>query len=146
MLGGHSRGDRRGRGLWAWVSLAVLATLLLCVALGLTRIGPRPFVTQAQIEQQGTRDALSRGIGRVQRIDAYSTTLGHLRPNLNCPFTEQLGRALRVAARIDTYNACDLTTRLWVVELWGEYPLWVVEPVRMLYTAAGDFIRSEGGP
>jgi hypothetical protein len=146
MRSGQSQRGRRSSGLLAWVSLAALAGLLFCVALALTRTGPRPIAPRSQVEQRGIQDVLSRGVGPVERVNVYSATLGQLRPSAPCGLPENISRSLLVAARFDTYNPCDPGTRLWVVEVWAEYPPWVFEPVRMLYTAAGDFIRSEGGP
>jgi hypothetical protein len=145
-MNGQQPPDRRGSAL-AWAVLAVLGLLMLCVGLVATRARPRPFMTQSQIEQQGLQDGRVRGIGTVQQVTAHSTTLGRLRPNLRCGYAELAYRTLLVAARIDSYNPCDPSTRLWVVELRGNFATtWSAQPVRFFYTAAGEYIRTEGGP
>lgn len=146
MVSSESLPNRRGSGLAAWASLLGLSGLVLCGTLVLARAGPRPAVAQTQIERRGLQDALSRGAGPVERLSVYGTTLGRLRPLVPCSLIENLTQAVLLAARFVPYNPCDPATRVWVVEVWGEYPTWVIEPVRMLYTASGDFIRSEGGP
>ncbi len=139
--------SRQGTALWTWLALAAAGLILLAVGIVLGGARPRPFASRAQIEQQGLNDARVRGIGTVQQINAHSTTLGRLRPNLHCAFVEQLYRTLLVTARLDTYNPCDPATRLWVVELRGSFATtWSAQPVRFFYTAAGDYIRTEGGP
>ena len=138
--------QRQSSGLRAWVALAGLGWLLLCVALVASRTGPRPVVTRQAMEQRGLQDASARGMSRVEKIIVYSMTQGQLRPNQTCPWLESVGRSLRVMARLDLYNPCDAATPLWVVDLWGDYPPWVDEPARMIYTASGDYIRSESGP
>ena len=85
-------------------------------------------------------------MSRLEKIAVYGATLGQLRPNTACAWLETVGRSLLVAARVDTYNPCDAATRVWVVDLWGDYPPWVAEPARMIYTISGDYIRSDSGP
>ena len=128
------------------MALAALGGLMLCATLVFSRSGPRRPISQQAMEQRGIADASARGMSRVEKINVYSTTLGQLRPNVSCGWLEHLGRALRVAARMDSYNPCEAATRVWVVELWGDYPPWVLEPGRMIYTASGDYIRSDSGP
>jgi hypothetical protein len=120
---------------------------MLSAGLVIQRAERRPIATQAQMEQRGYDDGRARGIGQIQQVDAISTTLGRLRPNLNCGLAENLGHMLMVAARAEAYNPCDPNTRLWVVELRGNFtPPFFAQPIRFIYTAAGDYIRSEGGP
>jgi hypothetical protein len=139
--------SRRRSGLAAWAALAVLACLLIGVGLFLTRVRQRPFATQFEMEQRGLQDGQARGIGQIEQVHAISTTLGRVRPNLTCGLPENLYHVLLVAARVDSYNPCDPSTRLWVVELRGNFtPPFFAQPIRFIYTAAGDYIRSEGGP
>ena len=140
------RKDRRS-GLWAWAGLGGLGLVLLLASAVISRARPRPIVTQAQIEQRGLRDGQARGIGHVQQVNAISTTLGRMRQHVGCPLPELVFRALLVAARAEAYNRCDPATRLWIVELRGQFPPpFFAQPIRFIYTAAGDYIGSEGGP
>jgi hypothetical protein len=143
---GSVRSQHQSSGLRAWVALAALGGLMLCAALVFSRSQPRAPISQREMAQRGIADASARGMSRVEKINVYSTTLGHLRPNVTCSWLKNLGRALRMAARMDSYNPCDAATRVWVVELWGDYPPWVMEPGLMIYTASGDYIRSDSGP
>ncbi len=129
--------------------MAGLGGLVLLLVAALVVTWPRPglFLTQSQIEQRGLKDGQVRGIGVVRQVNVYSTTLGRLRSNVSCAPIETLYRTLLLAARYDDYNPCDPATRLWVVELRGTFAsTWSAQPVRFIYTAAGDFVRSESGP
>jgi hypothetical protein len=144
--GAISTTSMRG-GRLAWAALGTLLCLMLGTALVIRRAEHRPIATQAEMEQRGYDDGRARGIGQIQQVDAISTTLGRLRPNLNCRLPEYLGHMLLVAARAEAYNPCDPNTRLWVVELRGNFtPPFFAQPIRFIYTAAGEYIRSEGGP
>jgi hypothetical protein len=143
---GGLRSQRQGSGLRAWLALAGLSLLLLCAAAVLSRATPRPPVTRQAIEERGLQDASARGMSRVEKIIVYSTTAAQLRAMPHCAWLETLGRSLLVTARVALYNPCDGAAPVWVVELWGDYPPWVAEPARMIYTASGDYIRSDSGP
>ena len=137
----------RAGGWLAWAALALLACLVLAAVAVIRRAEYRPLVTQTEIEQRGYQDGQARGIGQIQQVTAISTTLGRLRPSLHCNPQDHLYHMLLVAARVDSYNPCDPNTRLWVVELRGVFtPPFFAQPIRFIYTATGDYIRSEGGP
>jgi hypothetical protein len=134
-------------GRLAWAALGLLGCLVLTAGLFVARVGPPPMVTEAQIEQRALNDGIARGLSPITQVTAISVTQGRLRPNLRCDPIETAWHALLVAARAEGYNPCDPNARLWLVELRGRFPLaFSAQPVRFIYTAAGEFVRSESGP
>ena len=136
-----------------WVAAGLVgACLLVCAgaAAWLALGGPRPAATftQQQAEQQALAYVQQQYNGDVTAVVAQSVTLAQVNGPLSCSTQDWVLHQLPVLTGADAYNPCDPNTLVWLVRIDGQFAFgqgYHGNRVEVLYTAAGVFIRAQGG-
>jgi hypothetical protein len=133
------------------LAIVIVVAVVMIAALGLRRRSA-PVVSQQLIEQSAIQYVQRASPGTITQVTSKRITLGQLFGNPSCSLAQNLIRMTTLMLGLDTYNACNPNTLLWVVDLHGTFNFSgpaitsTTNFVQVVLDSRGNFIKADSGP